>query len=230
MAQCQAICKSYSYEHRCLNSAKYNDDNDDGTSPVYCGCHRTNKPECKNLCQGITKEGKQCTQPVKRGQFCYRHIIPEQPDHDWEELKLYKPDVNWPSMSSILERVKKVKTGKELGHAIAMYNHVYYPNSLFPIVETSPKEIEKRDNKFTILMMETFFVNYYLDYSTEHWQDIITDLAKKTENVKWLSEYRLLFRKKFDLAFREETKKNYIEKVLVQAGGIDVSKKIKEFL
>jgi hypothetical protein len=32
------------------------------------------------------------------------------------------------------------------------------------------------------------------------------------------------------LAFREETKKNYIEKVLVQGGGTDVAKKIKEFL
>jgi hypothetical protein len=111
-----------------------------------------------------------------------------------------------------------------------MYNHAYYPNSLFPIVETCPKQIEKRDNRFTILMMQTFFVNYYLDYDTEYWQNVITDLAKKTENVKWLSEYRLLFRKKFDLAFREETKKNYIEKVLTQAGGTDVAKNIKEFL
>jgi len=230
MVQCQAICKSYSYEHQCLNSAKYNDDNDDGTSPVYCGCHRTNKPGRKNLCQGITKEGKQCTHPVKRGQFCYRHIIPEQPDHDWLELTLYNPDINWPNMGNILSSVKKVKSGKELGYAIETYNRAYYPNSLFPIVETSSEQIERRDNKFTILMMQTFFVNYYLDYSTEHWQGIITDLAKKTENVKWLSEYRLLFRKKFDLAFREETKKNYIEKVLVQGGGTDVAKKIKEFL
>ena len=79
-------------------------------------------------------------------------------------------------------------------------------------------------------MMETFFVNYYLDYSSEYWQNIITDLSKKTENVKWLSEYRTLFRKKFDNTFREETKKNYIEKVLVQGGGTDVAKKIISFL
>uniref|UniRef100_A0A6C0AZN1 Uncharacterized protein n=1 Tax=viral metagenome TaxID=1070528 RepID=A0A6C0AZN1_9ZZZZ len=229
MALCQAICKCYPFE-RCTFIAKYNDDDDDGTTKVYCGNHRTNKPVAKNICQGITKEGKQCKCPVKRGQFCSRHIIPEQPDHDYSELKLYKPDVNWPDMGLVLNGVKKVKTGKQLARAIEMYNYAYYPNNLFPITETSPEELERCNNRFTILMMETFFVNYYLDYDTPHWQGIITDLVKKTENVKWLSEYHLLFRKKFDSAFREETKKNYIEKVLVQASGTDVAKKIKEFL
>jgi hypothetical protein len=229
MALCEAICKCYPYQ-RCTFIAKYNDDDDDGTSPLWCGIHRKNKPVAKNICQGITKEGKRCKCPVKRGQFCSRHIIPEQPEHDWDELKLYKPDINWPNMGNILDSVKKVKTGKQLGAAIDMYNYAYFPNSLFPIVETSPEQIERRDNHFTILMMQTFFVNYYLDFDTPHWQGIITDLAKKTENVKWLSEYRLLFRKKFDLAFREETKKNYIEKVLVQGGGTDFAKKIKEYL
>jgi hypothetical protein len=229
MAQCQAICKTYPF-HRCYYGAKYNDDDDDGTTKVYCGIHRTGKPVPKNLCQGLTKEGKKCTCPVKRGQFCYRHMISEQPNHDYSELKLYKPDVNWPSMSLVLNGVKKVKTGKDLARAIEMYNYAYYPNNLFPITETSAEQIEKRDNRFTILMMETFFVNYYLDYDTPHWQGIITDLVKKTENVRWLSEYRLLFRKKFDSAFREETKRNYIEKVLVQGGGTDFAKKIIAFV
>jgi len=229
MIRCQAIYKHYPHS-QCRLNAKYNDDNDDGTSPVYCGCHRTNKPEPAKRCEGITKEGKKCTHPVKRGQFCYRHIIPEHPEHDWLELTLYKPDVNWPDMGLVLNGVKKVKTGKDLARVIEMYNHAYYPNNLFPITETSPEQIEKRDNRFTILMMETFFVNYYLDYDTPHWQGIITDLVKKTENVRWLNEYRLLFRKKFDRSFREETKRNYIEKVLVQGGGTDFAKKITAFM
>ena len=228
MTLCHAICRGYPYK-ACTFIAKYNDDNDDGTSPLWCGNHRTNKPK-KNLCEGLTKEGKKCTQPVKRGQFCHFHIIPEQPDHDYSELKLYKPDALWPDMGLVLNGVKKVKTGKDLARAIEMYNYAYYPNNLFPVTETSPEELERCNNRFTILMMETFFVNYYLDYDTKYWQAIIADLVKKTENVKWLSEYRLLFRKKFDSAFREETKKNYIEKVLVQGGGTDVAKKIKECL
>jgi len=220
MSLCQAICKRYPQNY-CHNLAKYGN---------FCGVHRTEKSEPAKRCEGTTKLGNKCTNPVKRGQFCHLHIIPEQPEHDWVELKLYKPDVDWPSMSSILETVKKVKTGRELGHVIAMYKHIYYPISLFPIIETAEDIIQRRDNKFTILMMETFFVNYYLDYSTDHWQDIISDILKKTENLKWLSEYRLLFRKKFDLAFREETKKKYIEKILIQGYGIDVAKNVISFL
>ena len=217
---CQAITKGWQKEP-CKNPAKYG---------VYCGVHRKCKPDPKNICEGICKSGKKCTNPVKRGQFCHLHIIPEQPEHDWEELKLYNPDINWPSMSSILNLVKKVKNGRQLAEVIDRYTSSYYPTIWFPVTETSPELNEIRDNKFIILMMETFFVNYYLDYSTEHWQNIITDLSKKTENVKWLSEYRMLFRKKFDNTFREETKKNYIEKVLVQGGGTDVAKKIISFL
>jgi hypothetical protein len=106
MTQCHAICKGYPYK-ACTFTAKYNDD-DDGTCPLWCGIHRTNKPAPKNLCQGLTKEGKKCTHPVKRGQFCNIHLVPKQPDHDYSELKLYNPDINWPSMSSVLNCVKKV--------------------------------------------------------------------------------------------------------------------------
>jgi len=227
MVQCQAITKAWPNK-QCVNKAKYGDD--DGVSPVYCGCHRTNKPEPKNLCQGITKEGKQCMHPVKRGQFCNVHIIPEQPEHDWAELRLYNPDVNWPDMHQIVNYVKKVKNGKELAHAIDMYNQYHVPINYFPAEQISPEDLAYRENKMTILMMQTFFVNYYLDYSTEYWQKIITDLAKKTENFKWLNEYRKLFRKKFDLSFREQTQKKYIEKILVQGGGNDLAKKIVNLL
>jgi hypothetical protein len=220
MTLCQAVYKSYPHSQCCLN-AKFGD---------FCGNHRIDKPEKTNLCQGITKKGKKCTQPVKRGHFCHFHIIPEQPDHDWSELRLYNPDINWPNMSSVLYNVKKVKNGKELWDAIETYNRDYYPHSLFPVIDTHLEQIQRRDNKYIILMMQTFFVNYYIDYDTPHWQNIVAEVVKKTENVSWLKEYHLLFRKKFDVSFREQTKKNYIEKVFVQGGGIDIAKKIVSFM
>lgn len=219
MDRCKAITKSWPFQ-QCKNNAR---------CEGFCGVHNKSA-SMSNLCQGITKCGLKCTQPVKRGTICNRHLIPEQPDHDWFELKLYNPDINWPSMISILNRVKKVKSGKELGNVIETYNRIYFPVNYFPFVETDPSQIIINSNRFTILMMETFFVNYYLDYSTEYWQNVIIDLVKKTDNICWLSKYRNLFRKKFDINFREETKKNYIEKVFVQGGGTDVAKKIVSFI
>ena len=218
---CEAITKSYPY-HRCTNLAKYG---------KFCGVHRERNEDTQNLCKGITKCGKNCLNVVKLGQYCKLHLIPDNPDHDYSELALYKPDINWPPMGHIIETVKKVKTGRELGILMDRYRYIYYPVNNFYVTETSPEQIVKRDNHFTVLLMETFFVNYFLDYSSDHWQGVIADLVKKTENLKWMNEYHLLFRKKFDISFREQTKKNYIEKVLVQSDlGSDMSKKIVELL
>ena len=179
----------------------------------------------------MTKTGKKCTHPVKRGQYCSRHVIPEHPDHDYAELRLYNPDVNWPWMDTILDRVKKCKSGKELDEKILTYkkyNIETYELLVFEII--NEEENTKRDNKFTIFLMQSFFVNYYLDYSSEYWQSIITNLSKKTENVVFLKGYRELFRKKFDLEYRQETQKKFISLILVQGLGRDLAKIIVNYL
>ena len=218
MARCKGITN---LGHQCLHSVKFGD---------FCGVHREDKKERTNYCQGITKSGEKCRHLVKRGQFCNLHIIPEQPDHDYSELLLYKPDVNWPSMSFTLRILTKVKCGKELARVFEKYDTIYYPNSLFPMIETSPELIERRDNSRIIFFMQSFFVNYFLDYDTPYWQRIITELVEKTKNIKWLNEYRTLFRKKFDTSFREECQKKYIKKVFECDAGSDVAKKIIGFM
>jgi hypothetical protein len=220
---CKAILKFWPGDHPCKNPAKCGE---------FCGVHAPSDPnKVRNLCQGLTKTGKKCTHPVKRGQYCSRHVIPEHPDHDYEELSLYTPDVNWPWMDTILNRVKKCKSGKELDEKISTYkkyNIETYELLVFEII--NEEENTKRDNKFTIYLMQSFFVNYYLDYSSEYWQSIITDLSKKTENVVFLKGYRELFRKKFDLEYRQETKKKFISLILVQGVGRDLAKIIVNYL
>jgi hypothetical protein len=218
MAKC---CTFNTDKWKCFNIAKY-----DG----FCGIHRIDKP---NLCQGITKCGKGCRRSVKRGQFCGFHLIPEEPDHDWVELSLYKPDVNWPNMKYVLRHVSKQKNGAQVNNLIEELNRDFNPSDRFYGIEIpiDPYRAEYRKNTLIIVKMQTFFVNYFVDYSSEHWQSMIKELAETTKNLKWLSEYRTLFCRKFDISFREKTKKNYIELVLTRSElGKDVAKKIINFM
>jgi len=205
----------------CRNNAKY------GT---FCGIHRTDKT---NICQGITKCGKGCRKVVKHGQFCSLHLIPEQPDHDWAELGLYKPDVNWPNIKYVLRHVAKQKNGAQVNNLIEELNRDFNPSDRFYGIEIpiDPYRAEYRKNTLIIVKMQTFFVNYFVDYSSDYWQSMIKELAETTKNLNWLSEYRTHFRKKFDLSFREKTQKNYIELVLSRSDlGKDVAKKIINFM
>jgi len=205
----------------CTNVAKH------GT---FCGIHRTDK---SNICQGITKCGNSCRRTVKRGQFCNVHLFPEEPDHDWAELSLYKPDVNWPNMKQVMHHISKQSSGKELGSLMESQNRIFgHINDIFGFsIPLTPEQEIKQNNSHLIVKMQTFFVNYYLDYSADHWQNIIRDLSYKSDGVSFLKEYRKLFRKKFDLSFREETKQNYIETVLTRSElGKDVAKKIINFM
>lgn len=216
MSQCTAII--YDDGTMCRNIGKYNG---------FCGVHRTDKP---NLCQGITRCGKGCRRTVKRGVFCGLHLIPEEPDHDWEELRLYKPDVNWPNMKLVLRYISKQKNGAQVKSLIERQTRDLTPSSYFYGETHLTAEHETwMKNRLIIVKMQTFFVNYYIDYSSEHWQSMIKELVESTENLKWLSEYRTLFRKKFDHQYRVEMQKMYIEKVLSKSVlGIYISKKIVE--
>ena len=202
---CKALTHNFNL---CCNHAKFDE---------FCGVHDPKKITC----QGITQCGEKCKHIAKRGQFCLLHLIPVKPDHDYSELQLYNPDRGWPNISSVLQLTKKVKNGKELQKK---FKHLERYNGIgFPHFENSPY----KQNEHTMVLLEMFFVNYYLDYSTPHWQKIITDLHMKIENVNFLKEYRELFRKKFDKEYRTETQKKYNETVLGQSVlGHALSKKI----
>ena len=221
MVQCVSITHT---THRCHNSAKYGE---------FCGVHRVDKPISTNICHGTTKCGERCRKVVKRGQFCNTHMFPEEPDHDWAELVLYKPDVNWPDMKRVLYQVSKQRNGKELDSFIRNQDRDFgQTDSIFGFsIPLTPEQKIYQNNTHLIVQMQTFFVNYYIDISSEHWQNIIKDLCNKSENVSFLKEYRALFRRKFDNSFREETKKNYIEIVLTHSPlGKDITKKIMNFI
>jgi len=210
----------------CKNSAKFGE---------FCGIHKEKeiKETVKKVtCMGITKCGKQCQKPPQFGEFCSIHMYTEPPDHDWSEFKLYNPDINWPYIRSILCYVKKVKNGKELGKLFTKHSHQLGLNSTWnAFIPRTPSDFEQTNNLYTMVLMESFFRNYFLDFNTPHWQKIITDLHTKIEHVTFLKEYRELFRRKFDQEYRIQAQKMYIEKVLTYSDlGKDMAKQIMTFL
>jgi len=153
---------------------------------------------------------------VKRGTLCGIHLISEKPDHDWYELRLYNPDVGWPDISTVLSRVKKVKNGKDFHRKIKLLEQVYM--------------FDNHPRTYLICVAELFFINYYLDFNTGYWQEIVQDLVVRLKPYKFLSDYLELFRKKFDQSFRLECQKKCIDKVLTQGLGKDCAKLILEHL
>jgi hypothetical protein len=138
-------------------------------------------------------------------------------------------------MQNILFHISKKKSGLEVNNLMQSQRRqcdldytFYFAGVQHP---ETPEQRMRKENRYTIVRMQTFFVNYYIDYSSDYWQSMIKELCDLTENLKWLSEYRLLFRKKFDKTFREEIKKNYIQKVLTHSVlGKDMAKKIVDLL
>ena len=136
-------------------------------------------------------------------------------------------------MKHVLKHVEKQKNGAQVNSLMERLNRDFNPRSiLFGIeIPLDPEYRIFRKNTLIIIKMQTFFVNYFVDYSSDYWQSMIKELAETTKNLNWLSEYRTLFRKRFDLSFREKTQKNYIKLVLSRSDlGKDVAKKIINFM
>ena len=223
MTRCKAITNGYK-AHPCRNNAKYGD---------FCGMHSPKEPVPESqLCHGITLCGEKCRRSVKRGQFCNFHMFPVHPDHDWVELSLYRPDVHWPWMANILNHIKKVNSTKELEERMGLYERIFvrYTN-LFDDLPISTEQKIESQNRYVIYLMESFFVNYYLDFNTQHWQNVVSVVSSFTEKVSFLKDYRELFRKKFDNTYRHNTQKRYTELVLANSKlGSDLAEKIVSFL
>ena len=218
---CKALTRASGESERCKNKAKYGE---------FCKIH---KEVDKNICQGITKCGETCHNPVKRGQLCNRHVLQEQPDHDWFELSLYVPDVHWPDMVTVLRDVKKVKTGKDLAVHIKRYEQYHVRATFFVSgvdLTNEPQFQQIIYNRYIIFLMESFFVNYYLDFSAEHWKKIIEEIVYAIKNKPFLKNYGELFRKKFDTTYRQQTQNKYNCKILEKALGTDLAQKIVCYL
>jgi len=216
--RCFSLTKVFNYElgeyNRCANNAKYGE---------YCGTHAPKK----TICSGFARSGKPCQKTVKFGKFCSSHMHVEHPDPDGEQLCLYHPDVGWPYMNEVHGyHVRKYNDGKTLDKDMTIilnkYSTLHYDHIKYFYVRPD-------DNKCTMMLLELFFRNYHLDFSTDYWQGIITELHEKIKDVSFLREYRELFRKRFDQKYRIETQKKYVGHVLLTYGR-DISEKIVNLL
>ena len=90
---------------------------------------------------------------------------------------------------------------------------------------------ETLNKNFRIIKkIELIFYNYHLNYESEYWQTIITQLHEYLEPHSFIKEYRELFRRKFDLKYRKENQVIYTEKILEKTAVGECAKKITSFL
>jgi len=194
----------------CKNHGKY-----DG----YCGVHRVITNDTNNtICKGTTLKGKRCSKIVKYGTLCNDHIYPANMEH----RILYAPDILWPFMYDIRFFIKKCGNAKQLDVKFKTienhFNHHLY-------------DLHEKNNIIIIIKIELIFRNYFIDYTSEHWQKVIKELQEYLAPHGFLKKYREHFRKKFDLQYRKEKQNVYIEKVLNHTDlGIDIAKKITSYL
>ena len=208
--RCTALTRS---GNKCGNNAKF------GT---FCGVHipGETEPVCKVItyCSAITLTNKKCTRQATSTGLCCKHVL-KNPDHDFAELDLYHPDVGWPWKTEITRWVRKFSNGR------ALHEHMKYIGTVFGV--TTGWITDEGRNKYTMVLIELFFRNSSIDFSGDHWKEIITELQEKI-NFPFLKEYRELFRRKFDESYRIETQKNYQRLVIEKTLGTDMSKKIIE--
>ena len=194
---CCAIAKT---GNPCGNRAKFGN---------FCGCHQIDKL----ICQGFTKCNERCKLTIKYGEFCSLHLHSEIPDN--KQFAVYAPDVDWPEIlpkyhEGIHCFVRKFNSGKDLDKYINKF-------SLY--------NFEK--NHRIMILAEIFFRNFYLDFNTPHWQNIITEIQRYLKEFPFMEKYREIFRRKFDQAYRIETRNNCAETVLKKIFGNDISEIIK---
>ena len=183
MVRCIAITNQLiwinfdSFEYKnCSNLAKFGE---------FCGVHCPQK----TTCLGITKCGIQCKKSPKFGKYCYLHLQLDHPVQDGEQLRLYSPDVGWPVMRTVSNLVKSFKNGRELDIYMTEISN-RYDTGCHDIVKYFWSQPD--DNRCTMILLELIFRNYYIDYSTPHWQGVINILHNKISPFGFLNKYRIL--------------------------------------
>ena len=117
-------------------------------------------------------------------------------------------------MWSVQRSVRKFNNGKDLNFHID--NRVLRFQN-YEIFEPDPNEVIEREHFRKMVIAELFFRNFYLDFSSPHWQAIITEIQLYLKDYSFMNAYREHFRKKFDNAYRIETQKKYVGVVLNQS-------------
>ena len=144
-----------------------------------------------------------------------------------DQIVLYRPDNhNWPYMSEIRAAI--------LFYTKRMYTNGRHLDYQFLKIETDIKRYEGDTlftrNKIVLRKIELIFQNYHLNYESEYWQNIITELHTYLEPHSFLKEYRELFRRRFDIKYRKENQLMYVEKMLAKTEIGECAKKIVSFM
>jgi hypothetical protein len=137
-----------------------------------------------------------------------------------EQASLYRPDnLDWPNVKHLKISYPMCKSGRELDWVFRRFDA--------PTITHN----ETLNKNFRIIKkIELIFYNYHLNYESEYWQTIITQLHEYLEPHSFIKEYRELFRRKFDLKYRKENQVIYTEKILEKTAVGECAKKITSFL